>query len=530
LEKLRSGIVGESEPLRSFGIVITETSTKAKAMELGLLKTGEAMSAATQITARYAQMLEQSKSSQGDFKNTSDGLAGSLKIAAAETANLKVELGKLLVGPYTVVVRVVAEAIGDVNWAMSAEGKDQAKSNRANANFTAAIERTNAAQEELNAAQRVGDELEIRIAQKGLEVALAYQKVAEEASYAAQNIVFANEGLSFTPALADNAATALWGLLAAATGAAEAARLLSPLEQMTANAWYGGPKGGSGSGAFYGAMTANDLAQDEAEGQAARRRQEAQAAANTRIANDYQAKMEAAGAAMASRIGGYLSAAQQASIGLNDQRGGQGSTEPGKGGAFENIYRLQAWLKDGSWAETGAQFAGGDKGKAAQMVQDFQNNMFSPDVIGAIDVDMLSRQAGMAALAEKSQAAFTAAIAARSGTDSTTANKVLGAVLGFDAKGGNTAVDTVSAKAGARVVKTLGDQLGGKDLVGDMLGFGEVLWGHFEDGIVKQAKDSGALKSAIWEMVGAALAGQGGNAAPPAGVGKTTTAQGVPGL
>ena len=145
-------------------------------------------------------------------------------------------------------------------------------------------------------------------------------------------------------------------------------------------------------------------------------RAEAAIAANKRIAASYQTEMERAGEAAANKIQGYLSEGVNFSIGLNDMRGGAGGLAPGQNGAFEDIYRLQAWLNDGSWADVGQKFAGGDKEKGKKIVEDFQRGIFSPEVIGAIDVDALAREAGMASLAEKSQAAFSKAIAEKAGT------------------------------------------------------------------------------------------------------------------
>ena len=86
---------------------------------MGLADANGEVSQAATLQARYAVMLEQSKNAQGDFARTSDGLANSLKIADAEVANLKVQLGELTIRPYTAVVHVVAEGLSDVNDAIS---------------------------------------------------------------------------------------------------------------------------------------------------------------------------------------------------------------------------------------------------------------------------------------------------------------------------------------------------------------------------------------------------------------------------
>lgn len=95
-EKLRAGLVGEAEPLRTLGINITAAATKAKALELGLLDVNGEMDTAAKLQANYALILEQSTTAQGDFARTSGGLANQQRILASEVRNLAGELGTQL--------------------------------------------------------------------------------------------------------------------------------------------------------------------------------------------------------------------------------------------------------------------------------------------------------------------------------------------------------------------------------------------------------------------------------------------------
>lgn len=92
-ESLRSGLSGETEPLRKFGIFLDDASTKSKAMELGLGGANRELTAGEKIIARYSQILEQTGKAQGDFARTSDSLANQQRILAAQTENLKASLG-----------------------------------------------------------------------------------------------------------------------------------------------------------------------------------------------------------------------------------------------------------------------------------------------------------------------------------------------------------------------------------------------------------------------------------------------------
>lgn len=94
-EKLRAGLTGEAEPLKSLGININETIIKTKAMELGLYDGEGAISASAKASAAYALILEQTSLAQGDFTRTASGLANQERIAAAEMENLKANVGEL---------------------------------------------------------------------------------------------------------------------------------------------------------------------------------------------------------------------------------------------------------------------------------------------------------------------------------------------------------------------------------------------------------------------------------------------------
>ena len=75
LDKLRSGLVGEAEPLRQVGILLSEDAVQAKALALGLAATARELTEADKVQARYALIMEQRPAAQGDFARTSTGLA-----------------------------------------------------------------------------------------------------------------------------------------------------------------------------------------------------------------------------------------------------------------------------------------------------------------------------------------------------------------------------------------------------------------------------------------------------------------------
>lgn len=95
LDKLRAGLSGETEPLKSLGINLNDASLKAKAFELGLIgSVKDGLSPAAKAQASYALILEQSTNAQGDFARTATGLANSSRIVKASFHEIKTSAGE----------------------------------------------------------------------------------------------------------------------------------------------------------------------------------------------------------------------------------------------------------------------------------------------------------------------------------------------------------------------------------------------------------------------------------------------------
>lgn len=93
LSKFQSGLAGETEPLRQFGIDLSAAAVEQYALAKGIWDGQGAMTEAQKVQARYGSLMEQTNKVQGDFANTSDGLANSQRIANAEFKNSQAELG-----------------------------------------------------------------------------------------------------------------------------------------------------------------------------------------------------------------------------------------------------------------------------------------------------------------------------------------------------------------------------------------------------------------------------------------------------
>lgn len=96
LDALRSGLAGETEPLRRFGIFLNDARLKQEAMNMGLYDGKGALDASAKAAATYAIILKDTKDAQGDFGKTSGSLANQTGILKAQVEDLSAKAGKVL--------------------------------------------------------------------------------------------------------------------------------------------------------------------------------------------------------------------------------------------------------------------------------------------------------------------------------------------------------------------------------------------------------------------------------------------------
>ncbi len=96
LDALRSGLTGETEPLKRFGINLNDAQMRAEAMRLGLGKINGTLSPLQKAQASYSLILKQSTTAQGDFSRTSAGLANQQRIMSAKLTDAKAAIGQQL--------------------------------------------------------------------------------------------------------------------------------------------------------------------------------------------------------------------------------------------------------------------------------------------------------------------------------------------------------------------------------------------------------------------------------------------------
>jgi hypothetical protein len=92
-QKIRSGISGETEPLKQLGINMSVVNLEAFAMTQGIEKAFNEMSQGEQTMLRYQYLMQATADAQGDFSRTSDGYANGMRALESEMETLKTNLG-----------------------------------------------------------------------------------------------------------------------------------------------------------------------------------------------------------------------------------------------------------------------------------------------------------------------------------------------------------------------------------------------------------------------------------------------------
>ena len=104
---------GESEALKKFGVVMTDTNLQKFAEDQGLV--WKELDQTQKTMLRYQYVLAKTKDAQGDFARTSDGTANSTKIFQASLQDLGTAIGTNLLPIITPIIQKITEWINKFN-------------------------------------------------------------------------------------------------------------------------------------------------------------------------------------------------------------------------------------------------------------------------------------------------------------------------------------------------------------------------------------------------------------------------------
>ncbi len=98
-QALRSGLSGETEPLKRFGVAINDVRLKQEALNMGIYSGKGVLDITAKTQAAYALILKDTALAQGDVERTAGGFANQMRFLKASLSDAAAELGTMLL-PY----------------------------------------------------------------------------------------------------------------------------------------------------------------------------------------------------------------------------------------------------------------------------------------------------------------------------------------------------------------------------------------------------------------------------------------------
>ena len=97
LTALRSGLSGEMEPLKRYGVTLSDVRLRQEALRQDIELTTGALDPLTKAQLSYSLILQDTTTAQGDFARTQGGLANTTRTLAAAVEQAKTKIGEGLV-------------------------------------------------------------------------------------------------------------------------------------------------------------------------------------------------------------------------------------------------------------------------------------------------------------------------------------------------------------------------------------------------------------------------------------------------
>jgi hypothetical protein len=118
ITRLQSGLSGEMEAVRRWGINLTESNIKQQAQGMGFSTKGNDLDQSTKTLIRYKLILEGLAAASGDAERSQYRFVGQLKLFQGQLYELAVNVGTVVVPVFTGLLIVINQIVGAFNWMM----------------------------------------------------------------------------------------------------------------------------------------------------------------------------------------------------------------------------------------------------------------------------------------------------------------------------------------------------------------------------------------------------------------------------
>jgi hypothetical protein len=116
LAAIQSGLMGQSEPLRKFGVFLDDARLRQEALNMGIYNGTGPLTTQQKMMASYSSILKQTTVQQGDFVKYQDTLGNQLKTISKDFENLSKDIGLMLIPAITDAmpqIKEMATALGE---------------------------------------------------------------------------------------------------------------------------------------------------------------------------------------------------------------------------------------------------------------------------------------------------------------------------------------------------------------------------------------------------------------------------------
>lgn len=93
LDAMKSGLVGEAEPLRRYGVLLSAAAVETEAARLGISKMGDTLTEGQKVQARASLITKGMADANGDLARTQDSVANRVKEIQGRMANFAADMG-----------------------------------------------------------------------------------------------------------------------------------------------------------------------------------------------------------------------------------------------------------------------------------------------------------------------------------------------------------------------------------------------------------------------------------------------------
>lgn len=116
-EKIRSGISGETEPLKQLGINMSVANMEAFALSQGINKSWNEMSQAEQTTLRYQYLMKATADAQGDFGRTLEtSFPNQLRVAQMQLESMATSIGQKFLPAFLDIFKSINQGFRTGDW------------------------------------------------------------------------------------------------------------------------------------------------------------------------------------------------------------------------------------------------------------------------------------------------------------------------------------------------------------------------------------------------------------------------------